>query len=146
MSICWKSSFRRSVFGNPARDSAAMPWTNQMNPKACDPSCYDMRPSMLTHWGQDQMAAIYIRPFYGHFHVWDGPILLKMSLKFDTKGPTNNDAALTLIMTLSRVGDRKASKLDDSIYPFILLGLIGIKVQSVNPGIEIHNIYRSFTK
>ena len=61
---------------------------------------------MLTHWGQDEMAAIFQCIFMNE-NVW---ILIKISPKFVPRGQINNIPALVQIMAWRRSGDKPLSE------------------------------------
>ena len=63
--------------------------------------------STLTHWGRDNMAAIFPTTFSnGIFLNGDACILTKIPLKFIPKDPINNIPSLVQIMAWRRTGDK----------------------------------------
>ena len=66
---------------------------------------------ILTHWGRDKMAAIFLTTFSSAFswmkmfEFW-----LKISMKFVPKGPINNIPVLVQIMACRRPGDKPLSE------------------------------------
>ena len=85
---------------------------------------------LLTHWGQDQMAAIYLATClectYLKENIW---ISIKISLKFVRKGPINNIPALAQIMAWHRPGDKSLSK---SIMVNLLMHVCFTRPQWIN--------------
>ena len=61
---------------------------------------------ILTHWGQDKMAAIFQKTFSNGFS-W---ILINISLKFVPRGPINNIPTLVQVMAWRRPGDKPLSE------------------------------------
>ena len=65
----------------------------------------------LTHWGRDQMAAIFLTTYSNGFFVNDNAwISINISLKFVPRGPINNIPALVQIMAWRRPGDKLLSE------------------------------------
>ena len=67
--------------------------------------------SVLTNWGRDKIAAIFLTTFSNAFSlIKKVPISFKISLMFVLRGPINNIPALVQIMTWLRPGDKSLSE------------------------------------
>ena len=66
---------------------------------------------MLTHWGRDKMAAVFLMAFLNAFSsIKIYYFLIKISLEFVPKGSINNIPAMIQIMAWRRPGDKPLSE------------------------------------
>ena len=66
---------------------------------------------LLTHWGQDKMAAIFHMTFWnGFFFNENVSIFIKIPIKFVSKVPINNITALIQVVACHWPGDRQLSE------------------------------------
>ena len=75
-------------------------------------SSQQMDVDTLTHWGRDEIDAIWQTTFSNVFSwMKNVPIVIKNSMRFVPKGPINNIPALVQIMAWRRPGDKPLSEL-----------------------------------